>query len=1228
MGWNYRKRIKIAPGVKLNISKSGVSTTIGGKGASINVGKNGAYLNTSIPGTGWYNRQKISTEKKSYRFSGVSETQDDSHNSFFRIGNNWGCVFRWLGILAFIYLMIALFKIVTGSFEFTKENIVLLSFASFLVIVLISIKTINFVRIVLNPSRIFDRVNFNIIDNASEVSATQSVELHDDNKKKIINNSNMTDDVKQENPMKGRETEANMEKEVSCGDDWAANKYTVSAVLEDLEPYDPKRDLENYHYPTLDLLKKYDNEGKPYIDMAEQTANKNRIVEVLRTFGVEISSIKATVGPTITLYEITLAPGVRISKVRSIEDDIALSLSALGIRIIAPIPGKGTIGIEVPNAKPSIVSMESILNSKKFQESTMGLPCAVGKTITNEVFMFDLAKAPHLLVAGATGQGKSVGLNAIITSLLYKKHPAELKIVLVDPKKVEFSIYNSLINHFLANVPDWGADPIISDVTKVVSTLNSLCKLMDTRYDLLKEVGARNIKEYNRKFIDRKIPPRGGHGYMPYIVVIIDEFDALMYASRNDIELPFIRIVKLAGVVGIHLIISTSTFTKNILASDIISNIPSRMVFRVNSRYDSQFLLNCNDAERLIGNGDMLYNNGNESVRVQCAYVDTPEVKRINEFIAEQQSYNMQFELPNLDTPEVDFCDDCEKEVDMQHLDPLIEDAARLIVINQSGSTSLIQRKFAIGYNRAGRLMDQLEKAGVVGAAMGSKPREVLIKNEKVLEGLLLALRKGTLALNKSFSTEKKHPNILPMMTFADVVSVVTKLKEFATIISRNSRLASALRQMGKKEKDSICLYIMLDIVKGAKELGYLLSLNSFEGQCVVVADAVLDDKQLSYITFKEQIAASTEKEKRLHNQLQARLDAFAKSSINPNGYNMVSLLGSDIELQKIYLTLMYRFMSLMIKADNVITQKEIVWLNLLTAERDKIQASQNKSLIKHQEPESQDTKGNDESNPTIELQTLIGLSEVKTEVSGLASFVKIQQEREKKGMKAVGLSYHCVFTGNPGTGKTTVARILAAIYRDLGILKKGHLVETDRSGLVAEYVGQTAVKTNKIIDSALDGVLFIDEAYSLVQGGGNDYGQEAISTLLKRMEDDRDRLIVVLAGYSEDMKRFIDSNPGLQSRFNRYIHFADYTVEELNQIFLLNVDKNQYQLDGEGKEFLNKILTFAVDHKDKNFGNGRYVRNLFEKTIQNQAMRLSSQPNITASELSMLKAEDLPTNK
>ena len=634
-----------------------------------------------------------------------------------------------------------------------------------------SAATVMLIRKLLNPAMYYNKVKFTVNkidehtnDYEDEVNeeeadslvfddpAKQEVIFDNDGGAVVVDEGYQNEDISyKEGPVTKKTAaaveptgpaDAGFEVEVAKGDTETANAKTLVEQPESMEPYDPKRDLEHYKYPTLDLLKKYDNDGKPYIDMAEQNANKNRIVDVLRTFGVEISSIKATVGPTITLYEITLAQGVRIQKIKNLEDDIALSLAALGIRIIAPMPGKGTVGIEVPNAKPSTVSMESILNSKKFQESKMELPCAIGKTITNEVFMFDLAKAPHLLVAGATGQGKSVGLNAIITSLLYKKHPAEMKIVLVDPKKVEFSFYEPISNHFLAQVPDEDADPIITDVTKVVRTLNSLCKEMDTRYDLLKVARAHNIKEYNQKFIARQLNPNNGHRFLPYIVVVIDEFGDLIMTAGKEVELPIARIAQLARAVGIHMIIATQRPTTNIITGTIKANFPSRIAFKVSAGIDSKTILDRTGAQQLIGRGDMLaLVGGSEPERVQCAFVDTPEVERINEYISKQQSYGEPFELPEPDMPETDAGDGAGKDVDMQHLDPLFEDAARLIVINQSGSTSLIQRKFAIGYNRAGRLMDQLERAGVVGAAMGSKPREVMIQDENSLNNLLSNLK-------------------------------------------------------------------------------------------------------------------------------------------------------------------------------------------------------------------------------------------------------------------------------------------------------------------------------------------------------------------------------------------------------------------------------------------------------------------------------------------------------
>ncbi len=502
-------------------------------------------------------------------------------------------------------------------------------------------------------------------------------------------------------------------------------------------PYDPKQDLSHYKYPTLNLLRKADDQG-PQIDMFEQNANKNRIIEVLKQFGVEIKSIKATIGPTITLYEIVPSEGTRISKIRNLEDDIALSLAAEGIRIIAPIPGKGTIGIEVPNKKKCIVSMESVINSRVYQESKMELPCAIGKTISNEVFMFDLAKAPHLLVAGATGQGKSVGLNAIVTSLLYKKHPSELKIVMVDPKKVEVSIYSPIENHFLARLED-EEDCIITDVQKVVKTLNSLCALMDTRYDLLKRAHARTIKEYNEMFKSRKLNPEHGHEYMPYIVVIVDEFGDLIMTAGKEVELPICRIAQLARAVGIHMIIATQRPQASIISGAIKANFPTRIAFKVSSMIDSRVILDRSGANQLIGKGDMLYLGSAEPVRVQCAFVDTPEVNDICSYIANQQSFLHPMYLPEVADSDGEGGGGMGT-VDKGHLDPMFPEVAKFVVNNQSGSTSMIQRNYSIGYNRAGKIMDQLEKMGVVGPQVGSKPREVLIKDPITLEGLLNTL--------------------------------------------------------------------------------------------------------------------------------------------------------------------------------------------------------------------------------------------------------------------------------------------------------------------------------------------------------------------------------------------------------------------------------------------------------------------------------------------------------
>lgn len=513
---------------------------------------------------------------------------------------------------------------------------------------------------------------------------------------------------------------------------------TIEEIMK--TPINPLEPFVNYKKPGLDLLKKYEDNKRPVVDMEEITANKNRIVEVLDSFGVKISRISATVGPTITLYEITPAEGVRINKIRNLEDDIALNLAALGIRIIAPIPGRGTIGIEVPNKKPQIVSMESVINSKKFKESRMELPVVIGKTISNDVFMFDLHKLPHLLVAGATGQGKSVGLNAIITSLLYKKHPNELKFVLVDPKKVEFSIYNQITSHYMASLPENEDEPIITDVNKVVRTLNSLCKLMDHRYDMLKMAQVKKIEEYNEKFINHHLDLTKGHEYMPYIVVIIDEFGDLIMTAGKEIELPIARIAQLARAVGIHMVIATQRPTTKIITGNIKANFPGRIAFRVTSVVDSRTILDRKGAEQLVGKGDMLFLAGGDPIRVQCAFIDTPEIENVNDFIFNQPGPVAPMELPEpADDGSGDFSSD--GSADLKSLDPFFEEAAHAIVVSQQGSTSMIQRRFSIGYNRAGRLMDQLEAAGIVGSQSGSKPREVLITDENTLNALLARLR-------------------------------------------------------------------------------------------------------------------------------------------------------------------------------------------------------------------------------------------------------------------------------------------------------------------------------------------------------------------------------------------------------------------------------------------------------------------------------------------------------
>ncbi len=502
----------------------------------------------------------------------------------------------------------------------------------------------------------------------------------------------------------------------------------ASKLVADFGLFDPTLDLSNYKYPTIDLLKEYSTGGIT-INQEELEENKNRIVETLRNYKIEIAQIKATVGPSVTLYEIVPEAGIRISKIKSLEDDIALSLSALGIRIIAPIPGKGTIGIEVPNKNPTMVSMKSVIGSAKFQEAEMELPIAFGKTISNETFVVDLAKMPHLLMAGATGQGKSVGLNAVITSLLYKKHPAEIKFVMVDPKKVELTLFNKIERHYLAKLPD-SDDAIITDNAKVVNTLNSLCVEMDNRYNLLKDAMVRNIKEYNEKFKSRKLNPENGHRFLPYIILVVDEFADLIMTAGKEVEMPIARLAQLARAIGIHLIIATQRPSVNVITGLIKANFPARIAFRVSSKIDSRTILDGAGADQLIGRGDMLYTNGNDMVRVQCAFVDTPEVEKIVDYIGSQKAYATAYLLPEFVGEETGI----NLDMDISERDTLFREAAEVIVMAQQGSASLLQRKLKLGYNRAGRLIDQLEAAGIVGPFEGSKARSVNILDMSSLE--------------------------------------------------------------------------------------------------------------------------------------------------------------------------------------------------------------------------------------------------------------------------------------------------------------------------------------------------------------------------------------------------------------------------------------------------------------------------------------------------------------
>ena len=609
---------------------------------------------------------------------------------------------------------------------------------------LIFLSLLTFIIIRFNPKFKFNKMNAyneefvekNEIAN-EELSLSKEIDLQKNEKEPLIepisqivnkvtvdNKEEITSNIKQE-----RNNDLGIEVHVNEED--TLNQKDIKTKLEELGDYDPKLDLSNYKIPEVNLLNDYGS-GKIEIDKSELEANKNKIVETLANYKIGISSISATIGPTITLYEIVPDAGIRISKIKNLEDDIALSLSALGIRIIAPIPGKGTIGIEVPNQKPATVSMKAVISSDKFQNSKMELPVAFGKTISNETFVADLTKMPHLLMAGATGQGKSVGLNAILASLLYKKHPAQVKFVLVDPKKVELTLFNKIERHFLAKLPD-SEEAIITDTKKVVNTLNSLCIEMDQRYDLLQKAHCRNIVEYNKKFIGRKLNPNDGHKFLPYIVLVIDEFADLIMTAGKEVETPIARLAQLARAIGIHLIVATQRPSVNVITGIIKANFPARVAFRVTSKIDSRTILDAGGADQLIGRGDMLISLGSDLIRLQCAFIDTPEVEKITDFIGNQRAYPEAFLLP-------EYVGDAEggtSDADLNDRDVMFEQAARVVVQHQSGSTSLIQRKLKLGYNRAGRIIDQLETARIVGPFEGSKARQVLIRDEMALEEVL-----------------------------------------------------------------------------------------------------------------------------------------------------------------------------------------------------------------------------------------------------------------------------------------------------------------------------------------------------------------------------------------------------------------------------------------------------------------------------------------------------------
>lgn len=869
MGLRFRKRVKIAPGITLNFSKSGISTTVGVRGASVNFGKNGTYVNTGIPGTGLYMREKVEsktknnqlkTKPKNHRNQNINKKNDLSSKTSFRVIRALSGLF----ILCFSFVLLIAFisHNYTDYFAFTKSDldnlgilpvhnlfgkfgfvisfylmnnafgvgaylipILLIIIAlrligsyrfnllshipkTLILMLIISILVSSLYRLGNHPLSVtlggylgdtickmveeFFGINSSIPiliacivslgvfmfiknkktneqQNTSTKANSPKVVNNDSCQKKLEsktseafgsiptsisdkNNNDLSRTTQDSSFDIAKEFDRVVEETYKTGlkldsDSQLHNEaeiketknevHTLIKTTTDINlPYDPKLELSGYQYPTLDLLEHYHNDLQDS-DIIAQNANKERLIRALSSFDIEVNTIRANVGAVVTLYEITLADGVSIRQLFNIEEDLALTLAVDSVRI-TPIPSRGTIGIEIPNEKRGIVSIESVLNSKEFIESHMELPCAIGKTLTNDVFMIDLAKAPHILVAGSTGQGKSVFIDTIITSLLYKKHPSELKFVLIDSRKVQLSLYEAIENQYLARLED-SNESIITDASSAISTLDSLCELMENRYKMLRAAKVRNIKEYNEKFRARQLSPLSGFEFLPYYVVIIDEYGDLIYYNKDEFEKSISRLAKLGRATGIHLIISTQRPTVNIVTGEIKENFPTRVAFKVPSSTDSHIILDMPGANQLMGRGDMLYLQNDNPVRVQCAYVDTSEVERICRFINAQQKFPESTFLPN---PYIDYDERGTVDVDMHNLDPMFAEVARMVVSKQEGSTSNIQRQFSIGYNRAGKLMDQLERAGVVGPQFGSKPREVLIQDLCSLESLLTSLGK------------------------------------------------------------------------------------------------------------------------------------------------------------------------------------------------------------------------------------------------------------------------------------------------------------------------------------------------------------------------------------------------------------------------------------------------------------------------------------------------------